>query len=291
MQDHTLASFVDQGEFKLEGTVADVAEVECNPTVFPPGSKVEISDAQLYSRCEGGIEWVNPNEFGTNLIQTVPDARSITVGLDADGNATVALVAGAHCAAGDTVISGHTEGPEYESFSASFAVLAPKETPEGVTALPAKQVEDAGSSSVATIIEGEFPGASETLMRLAAPELYSRCEVGSKLSWIRMNKEVVSGHKELVEGGKVLETTGDDAVRLDNDGNGFAVALGAESCAPGKSIIEADLETGPFTTAETSFTILPPQETRSRANGLTSSHVADPGKAPRLPGVPRHPPG
>ena len=161
---------------------------------------------------------------------------------------------------GDTVISGHTEGPEFESFSASFAVLAPKETPESVTALPAKQVEDAGSSSVATVIEGEFPGASETMLRLASPKLYSRCEVGEKLSWVRENKEVVYKTKELV-GGAELEPKGKEAVRLDNDGNGFAVALGAESCNPGKSIVEGDLETGPFTTLETPFTILPPQET------------------------------
>ena len=169
---HTLASFVDQGEFALEGTVADVAEVECDPTVYPPGSTVEITDAQLFSRCEGeaggGIKWVETNEFGVNKIATA-EGRGVTVGLDADGNATVALVAGPHCAVGDTVISGHTEGPEFESFSASFATLAPRQTPEGVTALPAKQVEDAGSSSAATIIEGEFPGASETMMRLASP--------------------------------------------------------------------------------------------------------------------------
>ena len=230
------------------------------PDRLPAGSTVEISDAQLFSRCEGGIRWVETNVFGLNKIATV-EGRSVTVGLDADGNATVALVAGPHCAVGDTVISGHTEGPEFESFSASFATLAPKQTPEGVTALPAKQVEDAGSSSAATIIEGEFPGASETMMRLAAPELFSRCEVGGpKLTWLRMNKELVYHAKELV-GGNKLEPEADEAVRLDNDGNGFAIAIAHKSCRPGKSVIEADLEAGPFTTAETAFTILPPQET------------------------------
>src|SRR5579862_7342934 len=53
---HSLPSFIAQGEFALEGTVADIVEVECNPEVFPPGTTLEISDAQLFSRCPGGIK-------------------------------------------------------------------------------------------------------------------------------------------------------------------------------------------------------------------------------------------
>ncbi len=260
---HTQASFVNQGEFSLAGTVADIAEVECNPEVFIPGTKVEISDAQLYSRCPGGIEWVVPNEFGAAAgagLRVEPNSRSITVGLDGVGNATVALVAGPHCAAGDTVISGHTEGAVVESFSASFAVLTAGPTTPGVTVLPAEQVEDEGSSSVATILEAEFPGSTEAKVRLAAPELYSRCEVGNKVSWVRENKEVVTSAKELV-GGTALEPTGTEAVRTDDDGNAFAIAVGNESCQPGKSFFEADLEETPFTTEEPEFTIKAPQPT------------------------------
>jgi len=255
----TKAASVNQGEFELSGTVGDVVEVECNPEVFPPGSGVEIADSQLYSRCSSDITWVEPNDVDGNYLKT-ESGRSITVGLDGDGNATVGLVAGPHCAVGDTMVSGHTEGPEYESFSASFAVLAAHETPLGVTVYPTSQVEDENSSSVIAIVEGEFPGDTEDMLRLASPELYSRCEVGDKLSWLRMNHDLVSGTKELV-GGTNLEPTGDEAVRLDNDGNGFALAIGAESCNPGRSIIEADLETAPFTTEEVPFTILAPQPT------------------------------
>jgi len=252
-------TFVDQGEFNLEGTVGDVVEVECNTKVFPPGTPIEIDDAQLYDRCSHDIKWVVPNEFGSNEIRS-EEGLGITVGLDGDGNATVALVAGPHCAVGDTVISGHTGEPEFESFSTSFAVEGAKPTPEGVTVTPAEQVESTGSSSVATLVEAEFPNSAEVMTRFASPELYNRCAVGDeKLTWFRMNKELVSA-KELV-GGDELEPSWSEAVRLDNDGNGFVIAIGHESCSPGKSIIEADLETSPFSTEEVPFTIKAPQET------------------------------
>ena len=35
-----------------------------------------------------------PNEFGTNEFREEPDSRGVEVGLNADGNATVALIAG-----------------------------------------------------------------------------------------------------------------------------------------------------------------------------------------------------
>jgi hypothetical protein len=252
-------TFVDQGELGLEGTVGDVAEVECNTKVFPPGTKIEIGDAQLFSRCPGGIKWVIPNEFGTNVLRT-ETGRSITVGLDGDGNATVALIAGPHCAIGETSISGHTGEPAFETFSTPFETLGAKPTTAGVTVTPATQVESTGSSSVATIVQAEFPASGEVLLRVASPELFNRCQVGTeKLTWFRMNKELVSG-KELV-GGKALEPKGKEAIRLDDDGNGFVIALGHSSCKVGRSIIEADLETSPFTTEEVPFTILAPQET------------------------------
>jgi hypothetical protein len=256
---HSLSSFIDQGELALEGTVGDIVEVECNPEDFPPGTPIEIDDAQLFDRCSHGIRWVIPNEFATNELRS-EEGLGITVGLDGDGNATVALVAGPHCAVGDTVISVHTGAPTFESFSTSFAVEGAKPTPEGVTAMPAAQVEDTGSSSVATIVSAELPGSTEGMLRVASPELFSRCQVGGeKLTWLRMNKELVPG-KELA-GGTAVEPAGTEAIRLDNDGNGFAIAIGHESCKMGTSIFEADLETPPFTTLMTEFTIQPPQPT------------------------------
>ena len=60
-----------------------------------------------------------------------------------------------------------------------------------------------------------------------------------------------------------------DGVQLDNDGNAFVVMLGGGSCASGTSEIEASLESAPYTTYTTTFTILPPQPTLPVRPGFT----------------------
>ena len=47
-------------------------------------------------------------------------------------------------------------------------------------------------------------------------------------------------------------------MRLDDDGNAFALLLGGGSCASGASLIEASLENAPYTTYTATFTIEPP---------------------------------
>ena len=247
---HSLPSFVGQGEFKLEATAADVVEVECNPFVYGTGSSVTVTASQLYSRCNGDLTWYAPNPFREE------SGKGIELTLDADGNATVALIAGPQCQAGESLISAHMDETPYETISTSFTVLPPNDTPEGVTALPASEVEDSESSSVATIVEAEFPGAAEAKVRLASEELYRRCQVAPHIRWIQENREVVEGTPEL---------SGENAVQLDDNGNGFAIAIGDSSCSPGSSLIEADLEEKPFTTLTTTFTVLPPQPTEEPA--------------------------
>lgn len=262
---HTLPGVMRQGEFKHVGEVGDVVEVECDPAVYPGGTPVEIGDAQLFSRCSlsgGTITWVDPNEFSTGVEKT-STGRETVVELDGNGNANVALVAGPNCAVGDTVVSAHTQtgngNTTVESFAAGFAVEAAKPSPEGVTVMPSTQVEDEGSSSVATLVQVES-GSTEAKVRVAAPELFSRCEVPPHLTWLRANGEVIAGIKELA-GGTATEPTGEEALKTDDDGNAFVVVLGTSSCKPGKSYFEVDLEESPFTTEEPSFTILPPQAT------------------------------
>jgi hypothetical protein len=281
----TLPGLMRQGEFGNVGSVGDIVTVECNPAVFPGGTVVELSDAQLESRCLGlgkpgefhGIIWVNPNLFSAG----VPRGEfggSIKVELDGDGNVNVGLVAGPNCAVGGTVISGHTEpgkgNTTVESFAAGFAVEPAKPSTEGVKVMPATQVEDEESSSVATLIQAEY-GSTEAKVRVAAPELFSRCEVPpfgkteEKVIWLRPNFELGIGPedigavgfgKELV-GGTALVPGVDEALKTDNDGNAFVIAIGAESCKPGKSYFEADEEEAPFNTEEPSFTIKAPEPT------------------------------
>ncbi|HTU77542.1 MAG TPA: hypothetical protein VMF09_02150 [Solirubrobacteraceae bacterium] len=244
---HSLPSFIAQGEFADAATVADVVEVECNPFAYGTGGEVTVTAAQLFSRCHE-ISWYVPNEGGTYR-----EARgsSVNLRLDVDGNASVGLIAGPKCMAGESLITLDEDESPYETFTTSFQVLPSVETSQGVLALPASQVEDAESSAVVTIVEAEFSGEAEAKVRLGARQLYDRCEGGEKLIWAREDREVVSGP----------ELADEQAVQLDDNGNGFAIAIGSDSCAQGGSVIEADLETSPFTTETTEFTVLPPQPT------------------------------
>jgi hypothetical protein len=219
-----------------------VIEVECNPDLYGTGSKIKITASQLFSRCKGDVSWYVPNPF------RVAEGRGVTLELDADGNASVALLAGPGCAAGESLVSAHMEESPFETFTTSFTVLPPNDTAPGVFALPAAQVEDALSSSVATVIQTEFGDASEKRVHIGSEELFARCRVEPHLHWVRMNREIEDASE--VEG-----------VELDNNGNAFVIAIGDASCAEGPSLIEADLESKPFTTFTTTFTVLPPQPT------------------------------
>jgi hypothetical protein len=239
---HSLPSFTAQGEFTTSATVADIIEVECDPTVYGTESKIKITASQLFSRCKGKLTWIVPNPYSRS------EGRGVTVALDADGNATVAVLSGPGCEAGESLVSAHMEQEPFETFTTSFSVLAPVTTKPGVFPMPATQVEDSLSSAVATIIEVEFAAGSEKKVRIAAEELYARCRVAPHLRWIRMN-----GGEEF--GPEIRE------VPLDNDGNAFVIAIGDASCAEGPSLIEADLEAKPFTTFTNPFTVEAPRPT------------------------------
>jgi uncharacterized repeat protein (TIGR01451 family) len=245
----SLPSFIAQGESETAATAADIVELECNPYVYGTGSLLRITADQLFSRCDDRLSWILPNPF------KIEHGRGATVALDADGNATVAVVAGPECQAGESLISAHMEAAPFETFTTSFTVLPPVKTTPGVFALPAAQVEDAGSSGVATIIQAEFAGGSEKEVHIGSEELFDRCRQEPKLHWIRL---VPGG-----EGAELQDTIGPEVtgVRLDNDGNAFVIAVGDSSCAEGSSLIEADLESKPFTTFTTTFTTQPPQPT------------------------------
>jgi hypothetical protein len=243
---HSLPSFIAQGEnlgqMNTEATVGDVIQVSCDPNVYGTGSKIKITASQLFTRCQGKVTWYVPNPFSETL-----NARGVTVRIDADGNAIVALRAGPECAAGESLVTAHMEEEPYESFTTSFSVLPPAPTTPGVYALPATQVEDSSSSGVATIIETEFAGGSEKFVHIASEELFDRCKVFPHVRWVRMD-----GTKEEA----VAEVR---PVQLDNDGNAFVIALGDASCAEGPSLIEADLLSKPFTTFMTDFTVEAPK--------------------------------
>jgi len=237
----SLPSFTAQGEFSTTATVADVIEVGCDPAEYGTGSEVEVVASQLYSECNGDITWYIPNPY-----DTVSGTRGVKLKVDADGNATVALIAGPQCSAGESLVAVHEENQPFESVTTSYSILPPNTTPEGVTALPATQIEDAESSAVATIIEAEFPGKAEAYYRIGSQELFSRCQVDPHLRFITENGWESSYDPEITH------------QQLDNDGNGFVLAIGDSSCYPGSSLIEADLEAKPFKTLTTTFGVEAP---------------------------------
>ena len=189
-----------------------------------------------------------------------PQAGSgYTVELDNDGNATAVISGGPGCAAGESLISAHMEQAPYTTVTTAFTVLPPRPTPPGVIASPKEAVENETTSSFATVIQVEFPAVfAEAYVNINAEQLFARCHVPPRLVW-------------LGEGGtKIGEGTGSvDGVQLDNDGNAFVVVLGGGSCASGTSEIEASLESAPYTTYTTNFTILPPQPTLPVEPGFT----------------------
>jgi hypothetical protein len=251
---HSLNSFTLQGEETTAATGADIVEVECDPTVYGTGSLIRLTANQVYQRCKGDLTWCVPNP-GLDLDRLVTDdplavvpGPGVEVALDADGNATVALLAGPGCQAGESLITAHMLEEPFESFTTSFELLPPESTAPGVYALPASEVEEDLSSAVATIIQAEFADGSEKDVHIDAEELYSRCRLDPHLIWIREDRTVA-------EGPEISD------VALDNDGNAFVIAIGASSCAEGPSLIEADLEAKPYTSYSTEFTIGDPRPT------------------------------
>jgi hypothetical protein len=263
------SSFIDQGEFDTSSSVADVIEVECNPEYGE--SLVQLSAAELYERCGHRLIWFSPYELalegeeGEDAVKgkikskvksklkhdfTI-DGPSDTVYLDNDGNATVVVLGGPGCTAGESLVSAHMTEAPYETFTTPFTVLPPMVTAPGITVTPATSVEDDYTSSVATIAQVEFPPVdSEKYVNITASQLYDRCLVGPKLAFIGPDGD----YAEVGE-----ETSG--TVQLDNDGNAFVVLVGSASCAPGTSLIEASLEAKPYKTYTTDYTIEAPRVT------------------------------
>jgi len=243
------SSFMDQGEFGTASSVADIVEVECEP-VFAE-KHVRISANELYSRCDERLFWRTPS--GETDFASGP---SFEVELDNAGNATAIVLGGPSCAAGESLISAHLTVPPFTTVTTGFTVVPPSPTKTGVTASPSSKVEDENTSSVATIIQVEFPPVfAEEPVNINASQVYARCHNQPKTEWIVMG----SGE----EGPRVISIGTEEVndISLDNDGNAFVVLVGNSSCASGTSLIEASLENAPYTTETTEFTIEPPHPT------------------------------
>ena len=242
-------SFMDQGEFGTASSVADVIEVECEPVYAE--QHVRISANELYSRCDDKLYWTIPTKPFDLL--TAKSGPSFSVELDNDGNATAVVLGGPSCAAGESLVSAHLEVAPFTTVTTGFTVLPPRPTETAVLATPASKVEGEEYSDVATIVQVEFPSVfAEAPVNINAAQLYARCKEDYRLDWIVMGSD----------GPRALASHAEQAsVWLDNDGNAFVVLFGNYSCAAGESLIEASLETAPYTTLTTTFTVEPPRPT------------------------------
>jgi hypothetical protein len=249
------SSFMDQGEFGTASSIADVIEVECEPVYAE--HHVTISANELFSRCDRQLNWLPLGGSG----HAAREAPSVTVQLDNAGNATVVVLGGPSCAAGESLIAAHLTEAPFTTVTTGFTVLPPRVTEPGVFATPSTKVEDENTSSVATIVQVEFPPVfAEETVNINASQLYARCHNAPKLAWIRpVTESEGPGEFNRV----YVVSTGEEVtgVQLDNDGNAFVVLFGETSCAAGTSLIEASLEHAPYTTYTTNFTIEPPRPT------------------------------
>ncbi len=245
-------AFMDQGEFGASSSVADVIEVECEEVYAE--HHVRISANELYSRCDQDLNWRTPtgNQPESNS-WGFTKGSSVETTLDNDGNATVVVLGGPSCAAGESLISAHLTEAPYTTVTTGFTVLPPRPTTPGVFATPATKVEGEEYSDVATIVQVEFPPVfAEEYVNVDFSQLYSRCKYGNHTEVITMSEK---GYPHTETGGE------SEQLKLDNDGNAFMILIGNASCASGTTLIEASLEEAPYTTYTTNFTIEPPVPT------------------------------
>jgi hypothetical protein len=157
---------------------------------------------------------------------------------------------------------------------------------------------EVGQSEVDAVIQVETqPGLAGTAVQISSQQLNSSCMAGPH--------PVVY---DSIRTGTDVTSNGSITVYLDNEGNA-TVGLQAVDCAPGSDLVEADLQTVPFTTATTELWVNPPSvttagvyadpqgsngqgvevETGDTNNNLTGPGTCQPGP-PGPPGPPPPPP-
>ena len=254
------SKFIETGLAPQSSSVAFTITVECAPTFSEQA--VEIHTPQLSNACQGGLSWYSATATTVTGIGDTFDIR-----LDDDGNATVIVLGGPSCAASWDLIEADLTVAPYTTATTRVQIAPPVDTQPGVWALPGSEVEDATTSSVATIFYVEFPSVfAEQEVQISDAELYDRC--AGHIAWILPDSTTL-------ENGKSVTTT------LDDNGNAFVVALAGPSCAPGSTLVEADLVGPPYTTFTTQFTVLSPRvtitggrRTEAASNGPVHSRPA-----------------
>jgi hypothetical protein len=257
------SNFIESGLAPQASSVAFIITVGCAPTFSTQA--VEIQTPQLSNACQGGLSWYS----ATTTIASGSGAN-FDVRLDDDGNATVIVLGGPSCAASSDLIEADLTVAPYTTATTRVQISPPHDTRPGVWAFPASEVEDAVTSSVATIFYVEFPSVyAEHQVEISDAELYDSC-TGQGITWI------LPDTTSLTYGTSVTTT-------LDNNGNAFVVAQAGPSCASGSTLVQAGLVGPPYTTFTTQFTVLSPRVTvkgrrRTKASSAGAVHSRPAGR-------------
>jgi hypothetical protein len=231
--------FVETGLGAGTSSVTFIIAVECKPVYSE--QYVELQTPQLNNICHGTLKWYSATSQGGA-------GESYRVSLDDDGNATVAVSGGPSCAASSALIEADLTVAPFTTATVKVKIAPPVTTKKGLFAFPAREVEDATTSSVVAIFYAEFPSVyAESTVEISDAQLFDRC--GGRIVWFGPDLSF------LVANTKSVTTT------LDNNGNAFVVALAGPSCASGRTLAEADLVGPPYTTLTTKFTVLSPRVT------------------------------
>ena len=232
-------SFTESG-LSPSASVAFIITVGCVPTFSEQA--VEIHTPQLFNACQGQLMW-----YSATTTTASGNGDTFDVRLDDDGNATAIVLGSPSCAAGRDLIEADLTVAPYTTATTQVRIAPPVSTRNGVWAAPASEVEDATTSSVATIFYVELPSVyAEHEVQISDAELYDSC--AGHIAWIFPNTTSL-------QSGKSVTTT------LDDNGNAFVVALAGPSCAPGRTLVQADLVGPPYTTLTAQFTVLSPRVT------------------------------
>jgi len=237
-------AFIEAGLGSQASSVAFIITVECDPTYSEQA--VEIFTPQLSNACQGHLTWYSATPAADTI--PIPTVDSFDVTLDDDGNATAVLWGGPSCAASTDLIEADLTVAPFTTATTTVVIAAPVSTRPGVWAHPGAEVQDATTSSVATIFYAEFPSAyGERYVQFSDAQLYDQC--GGRSTWVGANDHIITTNTKSV------------TTQLDDNGNAFVVALAGPSCATGTSLIEADLVGPPYITLTNSFTVLSPRPT------------------------------
>jgi hypothetical protein len=128
-----------------------------------------------------------------------------------------------------------------------------------VTVNPNPLVET-GQSEINAIVEVEtLPAFAGDAVTISSSQLVASCAAGT----------VTFGSAAT---GALTTSTGSTTVVLDDDGNA-TVGFEAEDCAPGTSVVEADLDVAPYLTALTTLVANPPVVTTPGLTGYPNDEV------------------